>query len=49
MKWEKSRYKQTGERGNMVKKIIIGIGALAAAGLISMVGYMRKKSKPLYK
>lgn len=33
----------------MVKKIIIGIGALAAAGLISMVGIVRKKSKPLYK
>ena len=33
----------------MVRKIIIGIGALTAAGFISMVGYVRKKSKPLYK
>lgn len=33
----------------MMKKIIIGVGALAAAGFISMIGYVRKKSKPLYK
>ena len=33
----------------MFKKIVIGIGAIAAAGVISMVGYVRKKSKPLYK
>lgn len=33
----------------MVKKIIIGVGALAAAGVISMMGYVRKKCKPLYK
>lgn len=33
----------------MVKKIIIGVGALTAAGVISMVSYMRKKCKPMYK
>lgn len=33
----------------MFKKVVIGIGAIAAAGVISMVGYVRKKSKPLYK
>jgi hypothetical protein len=33
----------------MVKKIIIGVGALTAAGVISMMSYLRKKSKPLYK
>ncbi|SKA83171.1 hypothetical protein SAMN05428976_105177 [Clostridium sp. USBA 49] len=33
----------------MVKKIIIGVGTLAAAGFVSMVGYIRKKYKPLYK
>jgi hypothetical protein len=31
------------------KKVVIGVGALAAAGVISMVGYVRKKYKPLYK
>jgi hypothetical protein len=33
----------------MLKKVVIGVGAIAAAGLISMLGYVRKKSKPLYK
>jgi hypothetical protein len=33
----------------MVKKILIGISALSAAGVISMMGYVRKKCKPLYK
>jgi hypothetical protein len=33
----------------MVKKVIIGVGALTAAGLISIIGYVRKKCKPLYK
>jgi hypothetical protein len=33
----------------MVRKLFIGVGALTAAGFISMVGYVRKKYKPLYK
>jgi predicted small secreted protein len=33
----------------MIKKLIIGVGALTAAGVISMMSYVRKKCKPLYK
>jgi hypothetical protein len=33
----------------MVKKIIIGVGALTAAGVVSMMKYVRKRCKPLYK
>jgi hypothetical protein len=33
----------------MVKKVIVGVGALTVAGVISMVGYVRKKCKPIYK